>query len=193
MGSSIRQRRLSGTTTKLLSGLLGVGLLFGCGAAGVGFVAACNGSLDTFPTLAGAQHDLNPSGAAAATAQPTGSGVGPASVAAWLKELPRSVGYVAITELLRFKRNDAVVYPAHVWLARGLGAANCQVDAVRLQWLKAGIHASGPEQVDAVARALDGTVQSDADRRVVEEAVRSTAERESWSAGAASLRRKLAP
>ena len=98
-----------------------------------------------------------------------------------------------ISEVLRLKRNDAIVYPAHAWLARGVDAANCKVDAVRLQWLKAGIHAYGPDQVDEVARALDGTVRNDADRAVVQAAVRTTAERESWSQGMVAVRDKLAP
>jgi hypothetical protein len=182
-----------GTKTKLLSGLVVAGLVLGSGAFGAGFAAACNGSLDTFPTIAAAQRDLNPNAAPAGSAQPSGTSAEPAGPLTWLKAIPRAVGYTLLTELLRFKRNDAIVYPAHVWLARGVTSANCKVDAVRLQWLKAGIHASEPEQVDEVALGLEATIHSEADRALVKAAVRSTAERESWSLGAVSLRARVAP
>jgi hypothetical protein len=191
-GTATRQRRTFGGKTGLLGSLAVAGLLLGSLVSGLGFAAACNGRLDTFPTLAAAQRELKPNGVAPA-AQPAGPTTAPADQFAWLGEIPRQAGYLLLTSLLQFKRNDAIVYPAHVWLARAVDAAHCQADAVRQQWLKAGIHADGSEQVDEVARALEGTMQSAADRALVQAAVRATAERESWSAGIGRLRDRIAP
>ena len=92
--TSGRERGARGARAKLLSGLLVVGLLLGSGALSGTFMLACNGSLDTFPTLAAAQRDLKPAPAAAAPAatQPDGSGTEPATLLGQLREIPRSVG-----------------------------------------------------------------------------------------------------
>jgi hypothetical protein len=64
------------------------------------------------------------------------------------------VGDVALAALVRVKQNDAVAYPLHIVAAHTLDVAGCHEDAIRLQWLKAGLHASRDGQPEQVAVAL---------------------------------------
>lgn len=66
----------------------------------------------------------------------------------------RTAGSTAIGILLRVKQSDAFAYPAHVAMAHGLDVAGCGEDAVRVQWLKAGLHASSDGRAERVAQAL---------------------------------------
>jgi hypothetical protein len=56
--------------------------------------------------------------------------------------------------LVRLKNRDAVAYPAHVALAEALAALHCSPYAVAVQWLKAGAHATTPQQDDVVQSGL---------------------------------------
>src|SRR4029079_13319421 len=51
-----------------------------------------------------------------------------------------AAGDAAIEAVLLVKQSHIVAYPAHVAAAYSLDAAGCGKDAVRLQWLKAGLH-----------------------------------------------------
>ncbi|MCC7371061.1 MAG: hypothetical protein IT306_21785 [Chloroflexi bacterium] len=63
-------------------------------------------------------------------------------------------GDTALGLLVWVKQSDAVAYPLHIVTAHALDAARCPEDAVRLQWLKAGLHASRAGQPEQVASAL---------------------------------------
>lgn len=63
-------------------------------------------------------------------------------------------GDYALAALVRFKQNDAVAFPLHIVTAHTLDTAGCREDAIRLQWLKAGLHASRQGQPEQVAVAL---------------------------------------
>ena len=63
-------------------------------------------------------------------------------------------GNYALATVVWAKQTDAIAYPGHVGLAYALDTAGCSQDAVRLQWLKAGLHASRVGQPERVATAL---------------------------------------
>ena len=63
-------------------------------------------------------------------------------------------GDYALAVLVRVKQNDAVAFPLHIVTAHALDTAGCHEDAIRLQWLKAGLHASREGQPEQVAVAL---------------------------------------
>ena len=63
-------------------------------------------------------------------------------------------GDTAIAWVLVVKQHDAVAYPAHIVAAHLLETAGCSKDAVRIQWLKAGLHATGEGQPATIAAAL---------------------------------------
>jgi hypothetical protein len=64
------------------------------------------------------------------------------------------VGDYALGAVVWVKQADAIAYPGHVALAYAVDAAGCSKDAVRLQWLKAGLHATRDGQPEQVATAL---------------------------------------
>jgi hypothetical protein len=61
--------------------------------------------------------------------------------------------------------------------------ARCPREAIRLQWIKAGIHASGPEQVEQVAAALRRTLEGEQDRFRLDALVERYVQSEFWSSG----------
>ena len=63
--------------------------------------------------------------------------------------------------MVRVKQTDAIAYPGHIALAHALDAAGCGEDAVRIQWLKAGLHASRDGQPEQVASALEARTTPD--------------------------------
>lgn len=64
------------------------------------------------------------------------------------------LGDAALGGLVWVKQSDIVAFPLHIVTAHALDTAGCREDAIRLQWLKAGIHASYPGQPEQVAGAL---------------------------------------
>jgi hypothetical protein len=79
------------------------------------------------------------------------------------------------------KEADVVAYPGHIVGAYALDAAGCGTDAVRLQWLKAGLHASGGGQPDYVADALIATANSPDDLAQLRDLVHAWTEQQSWN------------
>ena len=78
--------------------------------------------------------------------------------------------------------------PAHIVAAHTLSLAGCGTDAVRLQWLKAGLHASRPGQPEYIAAALRASADDQANLADLREVVRAWTERSSQSV---SLRQVL--
>ena len=158
------------------SGVLAVGMLLVLFSGVVGvraFDRACDGSLEGLRYLTNARAQLASATSLPPMSQPTPTPAaiqGQASppqptlvpppppptptVAQRLRELAGRVGDTALVALIRVKQNDAVAYPAHLVAAHALDAAGCGKDAVRLQWLKASLHASTDSQVDGIAAAL---------------------------------------
>lgn len=64
----------------------------------------------------------------------------------------RRVAFQGTVLLLRFKNQDGIAYPAHVAVAELLQYQRCSPYAIAVQWLKAGAHATTPQQ-DAVVDA----------------------------------------
>jgi hypothetical protein len=62
-----------------------------------------------------------------------------------------------------------------------LGGAGCGEDAVRIQWLKAALHASRAGQPEQIARALDARATDADDRAQLRGGVQVWTEREPWS------------
>jgi hypothetical protein len=72
-----------------------------------------------------------------------------------------TAGDYALAAVVRVKQTDAIAYPGHIALAHALDAAGCGQDAVRIQWLKAGLHASRDGQPEQVASALEARTTPD--------------------------------
>ena len=70
----------------------------------------------------------------------------------WLREVSGKIAVTAIGAFARVKEADAVAYPAHVVAAYVLDGAGCGEDAVRIQWLKAGLHAAREGQPEHMPR-----------------------------------------
>jgi hypothetical protein len=81
-----------------------------------------------------------------------------------------------------------VAYPAHIAAAHLLETAGCGQDAVRIQWLKAGLHAAGDGQPEQIADALEARAASPDDLAELRRIVRTWTERAPRSV---SLRRVL--
>jgi hypothetical protein len=86
-------------------------------------------------------------------------------------------GAAAISGLLWVKQSDEVAYPAHIVAAHVLGTAGCGTDAVRIQWLKAGLHASGAGWPERVATGLRETASGPDDREELRQIVQLWIER----------------
>ena len=91
--------------------------------------------------------------------------------------------------LIQIKQNDLVAYPAHVVAAHTLSAAGCGKDAVRLQWLKAGLHASSDGQIERIAASLVASTDDPGELADLRLVVRNWTERAPESV---ALRRVLA-
>ena len=98
-------------------------------------------------------------------------------------------GDAALVAVIRVKQQDAVAYPAHLIAARTLDVAGCGRDAVRLQWLKASLHASSDDQIEHIASALVEHASGPDDLADLRRVVRTWTERAPESD---SLRRVLA-
>lgn len=81
-------------------------------------------------------------------------------------------GAATISGILWVKQSDVVAYPAHVMAAHALDVAGCGTDAVRIQWLKAGLHASGDGWPERVAVGLAETASGPEDREEIRQIVR---------------------
>jgi hypothetical protein len=88
-----------------------------------------------------------------------------------------AVGDAAIVSVARIKQNDAVAYPAHIVAAHWLSTAGCSKGAIRLQWLKAGLHASGPGQPEWIASTLKAGARDADDLNDLREVVRNWSDR----------------
>ncbi len=73
-----------------------------------------------------------------------------------------------------------VAYPAHIVAANVLDAAGCSKDAIRLQWLKAGLHASRDGQPETIATALKASANNPDDLAELRQIVRTWSER-AWN------------
>jgi hypothetical protein len=106
-----------------------------------------------------------------------------------VREVAGDVAETGIGVILRIKQDDTVAYPAHILAAYVLDAAGCGEDAVRIQWLKAGLHASREGQPERIAQALGDRARTPEDRAQLRQIVRVWTERAPRSR---SLRRVLA-
>jgi hypothetical protein len=97
-------------------------------------------------------------------------------------------GDAALRTVVRVKQDDRIAYPAHTVAAHTLNVAGCGKDAVRIQWLKAGLHASQDGQPERIARALEASSSDPADLADLRQVVRTWTERASQSV---SLRQVL--
>jgi hypothetical protein len=94
----------------------------------------------------------------------------PLTITQRFRDFAGRAGDTALAALIRFKQHDAVAYPAHIVAAYTLDVAGCSTDAIRLQWLKASLHASTDGQIQQIAAALmAGTSRPEelADRREI--------------------------
>ena len=98
-------------------------------------------------------------------------------------------GDKAIAAVLLVKQSDLVAYPAHVAAAYLLDAAGCGKDAVRLQWLKAGLHTSDDDRLAWIAARLRESATDPDDLADLRRVVRTWSERAGQSV---ALRRVLA-
>jgi hypothetical protein len=99
----------------------------------------------------------------------------------WLREVAGKIAIGVITGFTQVKESDAVAYPAHVAAAYVLDGAGCGEDAVRIQWLKAGLHASRAGQPEQIARTLPARATDADDRAQLRGIVQVWTERQSWS------------
>jgi hypothetical protein len=172
----------------VLVGVLLVGLVVGAGVFARSFRLACDGKLEVWTQLAQARSELDPTRPAPPPPPPAASlpqdtpPVAAAQPPPWDRAV-RAVGHQAVLLVLWVKQSDLVAYPSHAMLARGLEVARCDRDAVRLQWIKAGVHAGQPAQAEEVAQVLRRSSESDAELARIRATVRGWAERESWSEG----------
>ena len=113
----------------------------------------------------------------------------PPTVAQRLSEAVGVAGDAAFVVLIQIKQSDLVAYPAHIVAAHTLDAAGCGKDAVRLQWLKAGLHASTDPQIQRIAASLVASAHDPVDLADLRLVVRNWSERAPESV---ALRRVLA-
>jgi hypothetical protein len=93
------------------------------------------------------------------------------------REAAGIAGATAISGVLWVKQSDEVAYPAHIVAAHVLGVAGCGPDAVRIQWLKAGLHASRDGWPERVASGLSDTATGPDDREEIRQILRAWIER----------------
>jgi hypothetical protein len=120
------------------------------------FTLACDGSLEGSRYLRSVRRQVAataPPPAPRPTAIPKPIPALP-SVVDRARETAGIVGDAAIGGILRVKQADPVAYPAHIAAGYALDVAGCGEDAVRIQWLKAGLHASRDGQPEYIARVL---------------------------------------
>ena len=164
------------------------------------FNRACDGSLEGLRYLSNVRAQLASATAPArpaltsapspATApQPAPAPEPPPTLVQQARAVASRAGDAALAGLIRIKQHDAVAYPAHIAAAHALDMAGCGKDAVRLQWLKAGLHASTHGQIEGVASALVAHASDADDLADLRRVVRTWAERAPLSD---SLRRVLA-
>jgi hypothetical protein len=113
----------------------------------------------------------------------------PPSVMQRFRETVGAAGDAVLVALIQVKQHDAVAYPAHVVAAHLLDVAGCGKDAVRLQWLKAGLHASEDRQIQYIASSLRADAGDPDDLADLRQVVRTWTER---APASVSLRRVLA-
>jgi hypothetical protein len=178
------------TRRRLLAALILTALLAALAAGGRAFALACDGSLDTFPQLAAARQQLQPPRPApqpvAVNAEPAPaptSAAGGPPPAEIVSGLLKRLGFGLVSLTLQVKQSHAVAYPLHVTLATQLELARCPREAVWLQWIKAGIHATGQAQVEQVASALRRTLDGEQDRTRLNALVERFVQSEFWSSG----------
>ncbi|HCF99349.1 MAG TPA: hypothetical protein DEV93_02260 [Chloroflexi bacterium] len=85
---------------------------------------------------------------------PSTSPSAPPSVLSRLLSPGRRLLALGTGRLVRLKNRDAVAYPAHVALAEALAHLGCSPYAIAVQWLKAGAHATTPQQRATVQAGL---------------------------------------
>jgi hypothetical protein len=91
-------------------------------------------------------------------------------------------GDTVLVAMIRVKQNDAVAYPSHIVAAQLLSSAGCGKDAVRLQWLKAGLHASRDGQPERIATVLKSSASDPDDLTDLRQIVRTWSDRASDNA-----------
>jgi len=181
-------------------------LLIASGAVGVrAYHRACDGSLEGLRYLSNVRAQIQtatvrpptpptPQSTTAPTSGPAHAPPEPPSppgptAADRIREVAGNAGDLAIGALIQVKQHDAVAYPAHIVAAHSLDVAGCGKDAVRLQWLKAGLHASDDEQIEYVARSLVAGARDQHDLADLRRVVRTWTQRAPMSD---SLRQVLA-
>ncbi|MGE3268677.1 MAG: hypothetical protein AB7P40_08020 [Chloroflexota bacterium] len=128
----------------------------------------------TQPPTATPQPTATPTPTPIPTPTPAGPTLGQRAV-----EQAGIAGDYALAGLVRLKQNDAVAYPLHIAAAYTLDTAGCREDAIRLQWLKAGLHASRAGQPEQVAEALAARADQPEELEELREIVRTWTQRAS--------------
>ncbi|MFN8636615.1 MAG: hypothetical protein U0893_22425 [Chloroflexota bacterium] len=167
------------------------------------FDHACDGSLEGLRTLTNVRRQIvaatapppapapatpTPALAASQPAPPTPTPPPGPTVTQRVVAGAGAAGDAAIAVILKFKQSDVVAYPAHIAAAYTLDAAGCGKDAVRLQWLKAGLHTAREDRLAWIADRLRASATGPDDLDDLRRVVRVWSERAGESV---ALRRVL--
>jgi hypothetical protein len=104
----------------------------------------------------------------------------------------RTAGHAALSGFLALKQSDVLAYPIHSTLAQALEFTHCPRDAIWVQWIKAGIHATRQDQVLRVASALRERATSEDDISRLRDIVQGYVQREPWSQGIQQVQAAIA-
>jgi len=173
-------RPSSGLWRWLVAG--GLALAIGILPLASGYRLACQGELNAFSALSGAEQRLNDPHPAASA--PHTQLILPLD--AHFEGAIDSAGARALQTVLEVKQADVVAFPAHMLLASALQAGGCDRAAVRVQWIKAALHASRPENAERAAQALASLTTPGEQAAVATEIGRAAAENP-WSDGIRSV------
>jgi hypothetical protein len=155
-------------------------ILIAAGARSM-FSTACAGELETYLQLSQLRRELEGADRPLSAA-PAGSS-DPDGETPMLVNVIRRTSSAVVASALVVKQNDHVAYRAHVGLANALEKAGCPGEAVRVQWLKAGLHAMDDGAAWHVAMELRRSAVSSRDEASLATSIDALTTREPWSAG----------
>jgi hypothetical protein len=154
---------------------------------GNGFRLACAGHLDVYSQLAQTRDWLDAPGAPRQVGRQPAARDTPLGAISEPLAMPRTLGAGAVSSLLQAKQSDAFAYRAHAALAQVLEHTPCGRAAIRAQWLKAGLHARGENQVTTTVDGLQRGVVHDRDRTELRDEIDMLHQAEYWSTGLRSV------
>ena len=177
----------------MAAAIVACALVVGGFGAGRAFSLACAGDLQVYDELERMLGRLRPAPPPGpAGEEPLAAEVDQAEEMSF--DAVRGVLRSAIEALLRLKQNDEIAYRAHSGLADLLDFAACSTGALRVQWLKAALHAPEERAAEHVAAALRRTAEAGGgDTASLADEVDALAERESWSSGIRRVAAALRP